>query len=807
MIKQDLIASWRNIQREKFYSALNIMGLAAALCCSALIGVWVWDEWRRDRYFPNADRIVRVSCRITTEKESFDQAVTSVQVAPNMYKDYPEIEGYCRIDANEAIVKVGNQQFAQKNILTADSSFFEVFNYALHSGNPRTALTEPYTIVLTESLAKKYFGSKDPIGQTLSMSLYDDSGQGRPYRVTGVLEGEPRPSHFDFEALVSFSSFFEHNPEYFGEDGWYESSYYSYLLLRPDANVANLQAKMPSFFQKYLQPLWNDNTKAEFGLQALSDIYLYSNRRYEIGDNGNASNLYIFSTVSLLILIVAGINYVNMAIARAAKRARNVGVRKALGAQRGQLALQFLMESVLTAMFAAGLAVGLAYLTQPIFEQMTGKPLGLFDVPYLPLILGFTTILLGLGAGVYPALVLSGYSPTSVLKGSSDLARSGNNPLRKGLVITQFSISIALIISVLTIRGQLDFIQHKNLGYEKDAVLTLRATNPFVQRGFDAFRNDVLANPALIRGMAISNVLPVGGTGNSTANTVDMDGKNIITNIYRMRIDCDYAPVMGLKFLAGRNFSRDFVADWPTDTTQNYLLNAAAVQAFGWQTPDQAIGKPFMTHGRKGQVVGIVEDFHFNSLKHKVEPLCIHLATHNFSQILLRIDASRPLEAITAVEATWKQHFPEALFDHAFLDEQLEHQYRSDLRFGGLFGAFSIFSIFIACLGLFGLSAYTAERRTKEIGIRKVLGASVSGITRLLVQDFIVLVLISIVLASPVAYFFMQKWLSDFAYHIKMQWWMFIGAGLLAVLIAILTVSGQALKAAWANPVKSLRSE
>jgi putative ABC transport system permease protein len=346
------------------------------------------------------------------------------------------------------------------------------------------------------------------------------------------------------------------------------------------------------------------------------------------------------------------------------------------------------------------------------------------------------------------------------------------------------------------------FIQHKNLGYQKEALLTLKVTNPSVQNGIETFKNDLSSNSTLVHGIAVSNVLPVGGTGNSSANTVDNTGKAIKTNIFRMRMDCDYAPMMGLKFLAGRNFSPDFPADWPTDTTQNYILNAAAVKAFGWETP-----KPFRTHGRDGQVVGIVEDFNFNSLKHKVEPLCIHLATNNFSQILLRIEMSRAQEAIATVESTWKQHFPDALLEYAFLDEQLGRQYRSESRFGALFGAFSLFSIFIACLGLFGLAAYTAERRNKEIGIRKVLGATVMGITGLLAKDFLKLVLIAIVIASPLAYYFMNKWLEDFAYHIEIQWWMFVMAGLVAVAIAFFTVSFQSIKAALANPVKSLRSE
>ncbi len=808
MLFNHITTAWRNLRHEKFYATLNILGLAAALTCAAFIATWVWDEWQRDRYFPHSDRLVRVVGKVSNDRESFDQAVTSVQVAPNMKNDYPEIEEYCRLDLNDAVVNINNQQILEPGLLTVDSTFLSMFQYKLKGGNPRTALTEPYTVVLTEKIAQKYFGDRDPIGQSFKISLYDKTGQGATYRVTGVLEGSPRPSHYDFGVLVSFASFFDYNPNYLGADGWDESGYYTYVLLRPGVQLATLQAKMPGFFQKYIQTRYGSNTRGALELQPLRDIYLHSDRRYEMADNGSASNLFIFGSVGLLILLIAGINYVNMATARAAKRARSVGVRKALGAQRGHLAAQFLVESVLATSISAILALGLGIWLQPAFEQMTDKPIGIFNLPYLSLGLTGVSLLLGLGAGAYPAFVLSGYQPVSVLKGSPDTTISKGIGLRQTLVVAQFAISIALIISVLVIRNQMDFIQHKNLGYQKEALLTLKvAPNPAVRDGIEAFRNDLTSNSALVHGMTFSNIIPVGGTGNSTAKTIDSAGKTIETSTDRIRVDLNYAAVMGLKFLAGRDFSSAFPTDMPTDTTQNYILNAAAVRSFGWETPDQAIGKPFRMHGRSGLVVGIVEDFHINSLKYKVAPLAIHLTTQSFSQVIVRVEMSRAKEAIAVVESKWKQHFPDAYMEYAFLDEKLARQYRSELRFGSLFGTFSLFSIFIACLGLFGLAAYTAERRTKEIGIRKVLGASVTSITSLLAQDFLKLVVIAIVIASPVAYYFMNKWLADFAYRIDMQWWMFAAAGAAAMGIAFLTVGGQAVRAALANPVKSLRSE
>ncbi|HRI59170.1 MAG TPA: ABC transporter permease, partial [Saprospiraceae bacterium] len=803
----------RDLVKNRFFSALNILGLAAALTCSAFIALWIWDEWRRDRFFPNADRIVRLTGKVFTETEVFEHAVSSVPTGPAIKNEYPEVEDFVRFDAHDAVVKVGDRQFAEAHLLTVDSSFFSVFNYSLAQGDTRNALSEPYTVVLTEKLARKYFGTQDPIGQTLDILQYDTSGRGATYRVTGVLAGAPRSSHFTFDMLISFSSFLKYEPDLMTEDGWGDNSYYTYLLLKPGATVGALQAKMPGFYQKYVEPLYRKygaTGHVEYNLQPLTDIYLHSDRRYEIGPTGNAANLYIFGTVGLLILLVAGINYVNMATARASKYAKSVGVRKALGAQRGQLARQFLVESVLTALFAVSLTLAFSVLCQPVFEQMTDKPLGIFDVPALLLLLVLAALLLGLLAGVYPALVLSGFRPVAVLKGdaaaSADAA--GKVGLRKVLVVTQFAISMALIVSVLVIRGQMDFIRTKNLGYNKDALLILKINgDQSVIRGLEAFRNDVAANPTLIQGIAFADKLPVGGTGNNGASTVDNTGKKIQSSTYRYRIDYNYADVFGLKFLAGRNFSRQFPADAPSDSTQNYILNEAAVKAFGWETPEQAIGKPFRMSGRSGQVVGIVQDFHFNSLKHKVEPLAMHLTTTRFAQIALRIDMDHAQQAIAEIGAKWKKHFPDAYFEYAFLDEKLDTQYRSELRFGSLFGVFSVFSIFIACLGLFGLAAYTAERRTKEIGIRKVLGASVTGITGLLAKDFLKPVIVAIFIASPIAYFFMQKWLADFAYRIEIQWWIFLVAGAGAVAVAFLTVGFQSVKAALANPARSLKSE
>lgn len=806
-----LINSWRNLRNERFFSVLNMLGLATALTCSAFIALWVWDEWRRDRYFPNAERIVRVASKVITETETFSQAVTSIPTGPTLLHDYPEVESFVRFTDDGAIVRVGEQQFLEEKLLTVDTSFFSIYNYKLKNGDTQTALDEPFTVVLTEKLARKYFGDQDPVGRTFRMMLYDTTGKGAEFRVTGVLSGRPRPSHFDFDMLISFSTFLALEPEAMSEDGWGNNSYHTYLLLKPGADRRALEAKLPGFYEKYLQPIYlkyGVSLRYEFFLQPLSDIYLHSDLRYEIAPTGDAGHLFIFGTVGLLILFVAGINYVNMATARSAKRARGVGVRKALGAQRGQLMGQFLLESVMTAILSAGIALALGGVLEPLFQDMTGKEISLFDERWLLLFVGSVATILGLGAGIYPALAISGFNTVNVLKGNAALPASGGAMLRKVLVTTQFSLSIALIICVLTIRGQMDYIHQKDLGYNKEALLSLRVNgDPAIAEGIEAFRNDVTQNSAYVSGMAVANKLPIGGTGNSGASTVDQSGKKIQSSTYRFFVDQHYADVFGLKFLAGRNFSLEFPADWPTDSSQNFILNEAAVKAFGWESPEAAIGKPFSMWGRKGQVIGIVQDFHFNTLKRKVEPLALLPTTRNFSSIVLRIDMKRPAESVAAVEAAWRKHFPSSYFDYGFVDEKLDIQYRSDLRFGALFGVFSVFSIFIACLGMTGLAAYTAEQRTREIGIRKVLGATVSGLMNLLAKDFLLLVLIAFFIAAPLAYYFMEQWLAEFAYRIDMQVWMFVTAGLVTAVVAFITVSLQSIRAALANPVKSLRSE
>lgn len=811
MVLNYVKTAWRNLTKNKLYTVLNIAGLSIGLTCFAFIALWIQDEWSYDRFNEKADRIYRVGGRIFSDAETFEHAVSAVPLGPALKNDYPEVEQSVRFDINDAVVKRENRTFVEDGILLTDPSFFDVFSYRLTVGDPKTALKDPYSIVLTESMAKKYFGNANPIGQSLVIMLHDSSGKGAPYTITGLMPDAPRNAHFTFNFLVSFETLIAHNrAELTSDDAWGDNSYYTYILLKKGVDHKAFEAKLPQFYDRHVMPISRrygaTKRTAEYLLMPLTDIHLKSHVRYEISPTGNLTNLYIFGTVGLFILLLAGINYMNLATARSVKRAKEVGVKKVMGVSKGQLVSQYLLESVLLAVISFGVALAFCYSFQAVFHRLTDKPISVFNAPAL---LGFMlsiSLVVGLLSGAYPAFFISSYQPVAVLKGS--FATSGKGVwLRKSLVILQFSITIVLLVGILVIHSQLSFIQNKNLGYNKDALLNVKINGDIdVQRKIEPFKNDLLKSP-YIKNMTTSNSILVGGMGNNGMETVDSRGKKIQTSIFRLMIDHDYVTTMGMKIVAGRNFSKEFPADNRTDSTQNFIVNVAAVKAFGWKNPENAIGKPFMMSGRRGKVVGVVNDFNFNSLQHRVEPLAMVLRGFGFSRIILNIDSQSPHEAVASLESQWKKHFPTSYLEYDFVDKKLGEQYQAEARFSKIFLYFSLLSILIACLGLYGLTTFATEQRTKEIGIRKVLGASVVSVTTLITKDFVKLVLIACLIAFPVAYFAMDRWLQDFAYKINIEWWVFILAGLLAVFVALLTVSFQSIKAALVNPVKSLRSE
>lgn len=803
MFKSYLKQTWRNLSRNKTYSLLNIVGLSAGLTCFALIALWVVDELSYDNFNNNGDRIFRLVSTTKTENGIQEQAVSSAPMAKALLNDYPEVEKTVRVAMREEIVTYAKQQVLQPGIALTDPSFFDVFNYRLTRGNAATALSEPYSLVLTESSAKKYFGNKDPIGQTLLLNMYDSTGYGAFYKITGVMPDPPRNAHFTFNMLASFRTIEVAHPDVLTVDGWGDASFYTYLLLKKGVDANAFSNKIAQFYGKYIGSLFNIWRSIYFyRLQPLWDIHLRSNLEYEIAPNGNITQVYVFSAIGIFILLLAGINYTNLATARSAGRAKEVGIKKVVGAAKNQLVLYFLSESVFTATISLVLSLLLAFLLQPFFVQITGKELSLFSSPQLLLILVGVTVLVGLLAGIYPALVLSAFRPVLVLKGAFKFTAKGA-VLRKTLVVSQFAVTMILVTGIVIIYSQMSFIQHKDLGYNKDALLFLRVNgNTDVIKGYDAFKNEV-QNSSLVSGMAVSNSVITAGLSTGVSETTDANGKPLQVNTSILRTDTNYFKVYGIRLLAGSNFTNTA----PGDTIRKIILNDMAVKKFGWTSAEAAIGKPFKSGEQKGTVVGVTNNFHFNSLQHAIEPLAIFPVDKRFSRITLKVDTKGANQVIAFVEKVWKKHFPTALFDYDFVDQQIKKQYESEERFSKIFLYFSLLSLLIACLGLYGLVSYTVFQKTKEIGIRKVLGATVSALAAMLSGDFLKLVLLACCIAVPVAWFAMNNWLQNFAYRIQISWWMLGAAGLLVLFIALLTVSVQAIKAAVANPVKNLRTE
>ncbi len=804
MIKNYLKQTWRSLLKNKTYSILNIAGLAAGLTCFAFIALWLNDELGYDKFNKNSERIVRLISTIKTESGTSESAVSSAPMAQALKNDFAEVENTARIAMqNEVVIENKQQTTLETNIIFTDPSFFDVFSFHLKEGDGSTALREPYSIILTESTAKKYFGDSDPIGHTLPLYLYSkEQGGGALYKVTGVMPDAPEKSHFKFNMLASFKTIEAANPDVLTVDGWGDNSFYTYLLLKKGVDRNAFSAKITQFYGKHIGALYNVWKSIYFyKLQPLADIHLHSNLQNEIAETSNINHVYIFFTIGIFILLLAAINYMNLSTARSINRAKEVGIKKVVGAVKSQLITQFLMEAVLTAIIALVISFLLSFLLQSAFFQITNKNLSVFSSPLLIIFLIGTTIILGLLSGIYPALILSNFKPAQVLKGAFKSGSRGIM-LRKSLVVVQFAITLILIIGIVIINSQMSFIKHKDLGYNRDALLYINVhENKDVISGYSAFKNELLMNP-LISGVTTSNSIPVAGMGSGGSETVDIKGNPLQVNTARLRTEPDYLDVYGIKLLVGKNFTTNSA----TDTVRPIILNEAAVKKFGWKDMETAAGKPFKMGSRNGTVTGVVKDFHFNSLQQAIEPLAIYPG-EDFSKITLKADVTKASQSIAWIKNIWKKHFPSALLDYNFLDVTLGKQYEAEERFSKIFLYFSILSLLIACLGLYGLISYAALQKTKEIGIRKILGATANGIALMLSKDFLKLVVLAFVIATPMAWYIMNKWLQDFAYRTDISWWMFAAAGLAVVLIALITVSFQAIKAAIANPVKSLRTE
>ncbi len=792
MLQSYLKIALRNLWRQPLYSLLNIGGLALGLACCLLIALYIYDEWTYDRFHRNAADIYRVVAKQQQPEGQFDVAVTPGPLAPTLKTDFPEVVETGRIMRWSGLMKQGKQTFEENSLFFADNGLLRLFSFPLVRGNVATALTRPDELLMTETTARKYFGANwqqnpNVIGATLRLN------NERDYRVVGVLKDLPVKSHMQFDILLSFK-----NVELFDKwnYAWSSNSYHTYAQLRPGTDVTAFDQKLSGQYIRY-----NPDTKTTLSLQPLTDIHLYSNFAFDTDWGQRSSIVYVrlFGTVGLIVLLIACVNFINLATARSTRRAREVGVRKTVGAYRRHLILQFLGESFLLTGLAVLVALLFAAILMPVFNELSGKTLTLnYTTAPFWLTLGTLTVLVGLLAGLYPAFLLSSFQPTRVLKGLFTV-KTGQS-FRQTLVVGQFALSIALMICTVLIYNQLQYMQQKSLGFDKSQLLYVRMGGELKKKTAQ-FKQELLKQSSVQAAAATTATLV--DVGNETE--IEWQGQRpkdefLITH---MNIDPDFLTTVGMKLASGSNVRLKAA----TDTNQTYLINETAARRMGY-TNQTALGKRVTFWGKMGTIAGVVRDFHFRPLNVPIAPFILRYGPGDFYfQTLVKTRPGRTQEAIQRISQLYKQYEKEAPLQYGFVDQELDQQYRTEQRTGRIVLSFSGLTILISCLGLFGLAAFTAEQRTKEIGVRKVLGASVTSIVTLLSKDFVKLVLIAIVIASPLAWYGMNRWLQDFAYKITIDWWVFALAGLLAVGIALLTVSFQSVKAALMNPVKSLRSE
>ncbi len=814
MLRNYLKTAFRSLWKNKGFSTINILGLAIGLATCLLILIYVADELSYDRWNVNADRIYRVDNEVKFGGNHMVLAVAAAPAGPTMLRDYPEVEKEVRFRSNGGrLVKKGNQNIKEESVIMADSTLFDVFTLPMIAGDPHTALKEAHTVVITERMAEKYFDAtaatmSTVVGQTLTIN---DS---IPYKVTGVIRNIPSNSHFHFDFFISLTESDEARQT---DDGWLSSNFNTYVLVRKGVDPRQLQAKMGGLIMHHVAPLlhqavnisWEDFVKSgnmfEFQLTPLTSIHLHSNKVAELGANGNIQYVYIFSAIAVFILLIACVNFMNLSTARSANRAREVGIRKVLGSMRGGLISQFLLESVLISVISLLLALGLAALLLPVFNGLSGKEMGIgvFARPWmLPAILGLV-IVVGMLAGSYPAFFLSAFQPIQVLKGKvSGGMRTGW--LRNSLVVFQFMISIFLLVGTTVIYQQIQYIHSRDLGFNRDQVMMINNTYVLGNQA-RAFEQQVKAMTG-VEGATMTGYVPTGGAGNNDAIFLSPDldvKKSISTQVWP--VDDQYVPVLGMQMMNGRNFSKDFL----TDSTA-VLINEAAANLMHGEKPIGAklyeIDDLKTRKVKEFHIIGVVRNFNFNSLREVVTPMMLYLGWDQ-GRISLRIQGGNAHQLAGEIGKAWQKMASSQPFSYTFMDEEFNNLYLTEQRMGNISLSFSLLAIFIACLGLFGLTAYAAEQRTREIGIRKVMGATVMGIIRLLSRDFLLLIGLAMLIAFPISWWAMHRWLQDFAYRISIGWEVFVLAALLATGIAVLTVSFQAVKAALANPVRSLRSE
>ncbi|MFC2083705.1 ABC transporter permease [Bacteroidota bacterium] len=807
MIRSNLRISIRNILHHKFYSFINIAGLAVGIACVLFILFFIQDEVSYDKFNEKAERIYRVNANLRFQGNDLNAADVGPTVGRTLVKDYPEVETYTRImNSGTFFVEYNNISFKEPDVYYSDSTFFDVFSIQLITGNPKSVLTAPYSIILSEKIAQKYFGNEDPIGKVLRLDDRED------YNVTGIFKEIPTNCHFHTNLIASLSS----NKGSSREIWLGNMNYSTYIVLNKEADYKKLEAKFPELLVKYVGPMLekflnisledftNAGNKVGYSLQPLTDIHLYSNLAGELEPNSDIQYVYIFSAIGLFILLLACVNFINLSTARASNRAKEVGIKKVVGSDRKNLIIQFLTESTVISIISIIFAVILVQLFLPQFNTLAGKQIetSYLENFFVVVSLVIIAIITGLLAGSFPAFVLSAFNPVTVLKGNlSTGVKKGW--FRSSLIIFQFATSIILIIGTIVIFNQLNYIQNKKLGFNKDHVLIVNDAFILGDKA-ETFKEEVLNNPEIIKG-TITGYLPVSSHRSSNGTFPDGNVNSPdIRPIQNWRVDHDFISTMGIELVEGRDFSREFRSD-----SSAVIINEACVKHFEFDNPLEHtvgwfVGDP--PNPINYQIIGVVKDFHFESLKRNIEPVAMYIR-RSTSSVSFRINSANITALIESVKSKWEEFVPGQPFSYKFMDESFNDMYSAERKISEIITVFAFLAILVACLGLFGLSAYTAERKTKEIGIRKVLGASVSNIVVLLSMEFAKLVSISLLVAAPIAYFIMNSWLQDYAYRTEISFWTFIISGTLALSVAVITVIFNALKAAMANPAKSLKYE
>jgi putative ABC transport system permease protein len=818
MLKSYLTTAWRNIRKNKAFSAINVIGLSIGMAACLLILQYVNFELSYDQFNKNVGDLYRVyNDRYQNGKLIQHGTITYSAIGKAMQDDYPEVVNHTRVEPyGPVIITKDTKQYGKQQALYVDNSFLTMFSYSLLAGDERVALLEPHTVVITEDAAKRYFGVRgDGVGSVMGKTIVvaDDTV---PYKVTGISRNVPENSHLQFDVLISYLTM------YTGKYPWKESDYdfgdsdfWHYVQLRHGTDYKALEAKFATFSQKHFQGNKVSGSVEKFHLQPLAAAHLYSDFEYEIGKTGSATVVWGLLIIALFIIVIAWVNYINLSTARSVERAREVGVRKVIGAAKTQLVKQFLTESFLINIIALVLSVAMLLLAQPLFNSLVGHRLSLSYL--LVKSLGGYSVTIGLAgllllgifiSAFYPAFVLSSFRPILVLKGRFSSSKKGI-VLRKALVVGQFAITVALIIGSFIVYRQIRFMNRQELGLNINQVVVIDA--PGLTNGDSSFtirENSFFQQLKQIPGVGgvAASWSPIGGETSRTFNVRRADQDNTVHFTMRNNgISQDWLSLYKIKILAGRDYVyTDYNADF--SKRHNIILNESAIKLLSFRSPGEAIGKTILSGTRRWEIVGVINDYHQKSLRYPIEPTMLLPAYSNGSGISVRVETRNLPSTIAALKKAYDAAFPGNLFDYYFLDQHYNEQYADDQLFGKAFSIFAGFAIFIACLGLLGLSLFATAQRTKEIGVRKVLGASVGNIVTLLSKDFIRLVIVAFIIASPIAYFVMHQWLRDFAYRVDIEWWVFVVSGMLAAAVALITISFQAIKAAEANPVKSLRA-